>query len=208
MYSSPAAIGERIKNARRAAHLSQTKLAKLLGKTMRTVQKYESGEIAPSIAIMNQISEILDVPLEDLMGYRRPEIRLETIADIIMVLAQLNQKAGIRFGISVNHTPDSDDCSCSLTFDNTDPAAKWNDTLCYLLEEFEKHRDSVETYWLSHEGFDDWIEQKLSYYADAKLEDREIEEISNTERIKRMLALDKQQMEEAKKASAETGSQE
>lgn len=208
MYSSPATIGERIKNARRAAHISQTKLAKLLGKTMRTVQKYESGEIAPSIAIMNQISDILDVPLEDLMGYRRPTIRLETIADIIMVLAQLNRKAGIHFDISVKHKPDSDDCSCSMTFDNTCPDAKWNDTICYLLEEFEKHRDSVEAYWLSSEGFDNWIEQKLSYYADAKLEDKKIEELSTTDRLKRMLEFDKQNMEKAEKASAESSKHE
>ena len=50
MHSNPAEIGERIKAARKAAHLSQTELAQRLDKTMRTVQKYESGEIEPSIA--------------------------------------------------------------------------------------------------------------------------------------------------------------
>ena len=50
MHSNPAEIGERIKAARKAAHLSQTELAQRLNKTMRTVQKYESGEIEPSIS--------------------------------------------------------------------------------------------------------------------------------------------------------------
>ena len=48
-------LGMRIRAARKAAHLSQTELAEILGKTMRTIQKYESGEIEPSIAIINEI---------------------------------------------------------------------------------------------------------------------------------------------------------
>ena len=39
MHSNPTEIGERIKAARKAAHLSQTELAQRLDKTMRTVQK-------------------------------------------------------------------------------------------------------------------------------------------------------------------------
>ena len=50
MNSNPAEIGERIKSARKAAGLSQTELATRLNKTLRTIQKYESGEIEPSIA--------------------------------------------------------------------------------------------------------------------------------------------------------------
>ena len=61
MRSNPAEIGERIKAARRAANLSQTELAKRLDKTMRTIQKYESGEIEPSIAMINAIAKVLDV---------------------------------------------------------------------------------------------------------------------------------------------------
>ena len=37
-------IGKRIKEFRKALHLNQTELAEKLGKTMRTIQKYESGE--------------------------------------------------------------------------------------------------------------------------------------------------------------------
>ena len=61
MHSNPAEIGERIKAARKAAHLSQTELAQRLDKTMRTVQKYESGEIEPSIAMINAIAKILNI---------------------------------------------------------------------------------------------------------------------------------------------------
>ena len=38
-------IGKRIKEARKAAKMSQTELANAIGKTLRSVQKYESGQV-------------------------------------------------------------------------------------------------------------------------------------------------------------------
>ena len=60
-------IGNRIKEARKAQHLSQTELANRLGKTMRTVQKYESGEIEPSIGVLNEIANILNISPAELI---------------------------------------------------------------------------------------------------------------------------------------------
>ena len=71
MNSNPAEIGQRIKEARKAAKLSQTELAGQLEKTLRTVQKYESGEIEPSIATINSIARILNVSPAELIGYSR-----------------------------------------------------------------------------------------------------------------------------------------
>ena len=99
MNKNPAEIGERIKAARKAAGLSQTELANRLSKTLRTVQKYESGEIEPSIAIINAMAKELKVSPADLIGYQRPSIELNTISDVLTVLYQLNKKAGLRFEI-------------------------------------------------------------------------------------------------------------
>lgn len=55
-----AAIGQRIKMLRKKKGLSQTELAQMLGKSLRTVQKYETGEIEVSISVINQIAEILE----------------------------------------------------------------------------------------------------------------------------------------------------
>lgn len=46
MHSNPAEIGERIKAARKAAHLSQTELAQRLDKTMRTVQNTKAVKLS------------------------------------------------------------------------------------------------------------------------------------------------------------------
>ncbi len=75
--ATPTEIGNRIRTARKQKGLSQTELANLLGKSMRTIQKYESGEIEPSIAIINEIAKRLDVESAYLMGYGRTD---ETMA--------------------------------------------------------------------------------------------------------------------------------
>ena len=172
MHSNPAEIGERIKAARKAAHLSQTELAQRLDKTMRTVQKYESGEIEPSIAMINAIAKILDISPADLIGYQKPEIQLDSLSDVIAVLYQLNKKAGIRFEIDVQRPPRSEEWSCSLKFKGNDRSAEMNDSLCLILEEFRDEREKLETYWTDQESFDRWIEKELAYYADAKLQDK------------------------------------
>ena len=206
MRSNPAEIGERIKAARRAANLSQTELAKRLDKTMRTIQKYESGEIEPSIAMINAIAKVLDVSPADLIGYRKPEIQLNSLSDVIAVLYQLNKKAGLRFEIDVQRPPQSEDWTCSLRFDGNNRLADMNSSLCLILENFRDEREKLETYWTDQAAFDLWIEKELAYYADAKLADREVE-VLTMERIQRRNELDRQMLEEMKKAAEESGSQ-
>lgn len=207
MSSNPAEIGERIKAARRAANLSQTELAKRLDKTMRTIQKYESGEIEPSIAMINAIAKVLDVSPADLIGYRKPIIQLDSLSDVIAVLYQLNKKAGLRFEIDVQRPPQSEDWTCSLRFNGNNRSADMNSSLCLILEEFRDEREKLETYWTDQESFDRWIEKELAYYASAKLQDKEVEALSDLERIQRRNELDQQMLEKMKKAAEENGDQ-
>lgn len=206
MNSNPAEIGERIKAARRAANLSQTELAKRLDKTMRTIQKYESGEIEPSIAMINAIAKVLDVSPADLIGYKKPDIQLDSLSDVIAVLYQLNKKAGLRFEIDVQRPPHHDEWTCSLRFNGNNPTAEMNADLCLILENFRDEREKLETYWTDQASFDLWIEKELAYYADAKLADREVEVFTTMERIQRRNELDRQMLEEMKKAAEESGS--
>lgn len=207
MNSSPAEIGERIKSARKAAGLSQTELATRLNKTLRTIQKYESGEIEPSIAMINGIARELNASPADLIGYRRPRIELNSLADVIVALYQLNKKAGIRFEIDVKRPPHYDEWTCSLRFDGKNHDAEFNADLCLFLEEFRNERERVETYWSDPESFDDWIERKLAYYSGTKLAEREVEVLSTMERLQRRNELDRQMMEQQKKTAGESGSQ-
>ena len=207
MNKNPAEIGERIKAARKAAGLSQTELANRLSKTLRTVQKYESGEIEPSLAVINSIARQLRVSPADLIGYQRPSIELNSISDVLTVLYQLNKKAGLRFEIDVKRPPHYDEWTCSLRFDGHNKDAEFNADLCLILEDFNYERQRVETYMSDVETFDAWVERKLASYADTRLVDREVEILSNAERIKRMIALDRQMLEQKKKAAEDNGSQ-
>ena len=83
-----------------------------------------------------------------------------------------------------------------------------NDSLCLILEEFRDEREKLETYWTDQESFDRWIEKKLAYYADAKLQDKEVEVLSDLERVQRRNELDRQMLEKMKKAAEENGDQE
>ena len=70
MNTSSTEIGLRIKKARKAAKMSQTVLGTYLNKTLRTIQKYESGIITniPSDKIM-LLAEILETTPAFIMGW-------------------------------------------------------------------------------------------------------------------------------------------
>jgi len=204
MNSTPAEIGLRIKDARKAAKLSQTDLAMRLEKTLRTVQKYESGEIEPSIAVINDIAKILGVSPAALIGYQKQEIRLDTLSDVLYVLNELNKKAGLHFDIDIKRPPHFDEWTCSLRFDGKS-SAEHNSDLCLFLERFAEERTRLETYWTDQDYFDHWFEKELAYYAETALPNREVVELSHEERLMRRNELDRQMMEAKKEAAEETG---
>jgi len=62
-------IGLRIRTARKAKRLNQTEFAELLNKSLRTVQKYESGEIEVSVAVVKEIAKVLECSPSYLLGW-------------------------------------------------------------------------------------------------------------------------------------------
>lgn len=189
MSTNPSEIGERIKATRKAAKLSQTELAEKLGKTLRTVQKYESGEIEPSLATVNAIAKILNVSPSYLVGYHQPELKIENLSDVMSLFVKLDKKEEIRYEIDVKKPPNHDGWSCSIRFEGNNADAEANSSLCLFLEALRDQRLMLETYSSTQESFDAWLEKELTYHSDAKLTERETEEISNEERIRRYIAL-------------------
>lgn len=60
-------IGYNIKFYREKAKLTQTELADKINKNIRTLQKYEKGDIAPTFNIIKKIAEILGVSPYDIV---------------------------------------------------------------------------------------------------------------------------------------------
>lgn len=64
-----ATVGTRLRRFRKNKKLTQGELAKLINKTTRMVQKYESDEVVPPWDVIKNLANILDVDMADLIIY-------------------------------------------------------------------------------------------------------------------------------------------
>lgn len=182
------AIGLRIKILRKRHGLKQQDLANLLGKSLRTVQKYETGEIEVSIAIVNELAKLLDTTPTFILGYETDREPLRSLADIMALFFKLDMVEGIDFQIDVKRPPLFDGWSCSLTFNGKNMDAEYNADMCLFLENWEREREDVRSYNHDRESYEKWQEQTLAYYASSALTEKEFEELDHEERLKRRIA--------------------
>lgn len=178
------AIGQRIKLLRKRKGLNQKELAGILGKSLRTVQKYETGEIEVSIAVVNQLADILESTPTFILGYEANTAPIRSLADIMGFLFQLEQVAGISFDIDVKKPPHNKEWQCAISF-NGKASADFNTDLCLFLEDWESRRDDIRAFQSTQAAYQKWQEQTLAYYAATSVECVQPEELSDEERIKR-----------------------
>ncbi|MDU2895692.1 MAG: helix-turn-helix transcriptional regulator [Clostridium sp.] len=57
-------IGEKIKDYRKEAGLTQKQLAEKINRKEITIRKYESGEREPRISVLEEICDALDIPID------------------------------------------------------------------------------------------------------------------------------------------------
>ena len=178
------AIGQRIKVLRKRKGLSQTELANIMGKSLRTLQKYETGEIEISIAVVNQLADILDTTPTFLLGYEADTAPIRSLADVMGFLFKLEQVTDVEFGIDVKRPPRSKEWKCSITFNgkaNTD----FNTDMCLFLEDWENERAALRSYQSTVKAYKKWQDQTLAYYSASAVEYVEPQDISEEERIER-----------------------
>ena len=178
------AIGQRIKLLRKRKGLNQKELAGILGKSLRTVQKYETGEIEVSIAVVNQLADILESTPTYILGYEANTAPIRSLADIMGFLFQLEQVTGISFDIDVKKPPRSKEWKCAISF-NGKASADFNTDLCLFLEDWESQRDDIRVFQSTQAAYQKWQEQTLAYYAATSVECVQPEELSDEERAKK-----------------------
>ena len=178
------AIGQRIKLLRKRKGLNQRELAGILGKSLRTVQKYETGEIEVSIAVVNQLADILESTPTYILGYEANTAPIRSLADIMGFLFQLEQVTGISFDIDVKKPPRSKEWKCAISF-NGKASANFNTDLCLFLEDWESQRDDIRAFQATQAAYQKWQEQTLAYYAATSVECVQPEELSDEERAKK-----------------------
>ena len=93
-------IGLRIRTARKQKGMNQTQLANALGKSLRTIQKYESGEIEVSIAMINELAGLLDTTSTYLIGYETDSRPLTYMSDVMKFFFELDQIQELGFQVS------------------------------------------------------------------------------------------------------------
>lgn len=178
-------IGERIKFLRKKRGYNQTELANLLGKSLRTIQKYESGEIEVSIAMVNELAKVLDTTSTYLLGYQAGDFKFDCFSDVMECLFQLEKIVGLNFSVETKRPPHYDGWKCSITFDGKDKNADLNADMCLFLEEWEDERESFKTHFSDLQYYEHWKDKNLAYYSSQKIEVKEPEELDTEERLKR-----------------------
>lgn len=182
------AIGQRIKTLRKRKGLNQQDLANLMGKSLRTVQKYETGEIEVSIATVSELAKLLDTTLMFLMGYDVDRSPITTMADVVAFFFKLNQVEGLDFQIEVKKPPRHDEWSCSITFDGKNRDFEHNMDMCLFLESFERERDKFRGYYYDREEQSKWEDRTVTYYASTSLDEKVYEKLDYEEQMKRRIA--------------------
>ena len=176
------AIGQRIKQLRKRKGLNQTELAQMLKKSLRTVQKYETGEIEVSIAVVNQIADLLDSTPTYILGYESSTTQIRTLSDVMDFLFKLETVEGIDFKIDVQKPPRSKRWECSISFDGKS-TAEFNADICLFLEQWEEERSELRAYNSTQAAYKRWKEQTLAYYSANAVKCTEPEELDRDERI-------------------------
>lgn len=85
-------VGKKIAECREKCldGITQSDLAAMLGKSLRTIQKYESGEIDISLSTLIEISEILKVPLSYLVSCQTQYINLPcAVGDTVFIVENI-----------------------------------------------------------------------------------------------------------------------
>ena len=182
------AIGQRIKQLRKRKGLNQTELAQMLKKSLRTVQKYETGEIEVSIAVVNQIADLLDSTPTYILGYESSTTQIRTLSDVMDFLFKLETVEGIDFKIDVQKPPRSKRWECSISFDGKS-TAEFNADICLFLEQWEEERSELRAYNSTQAAYKRWKEQTLAHYAANAVKCTEPEELDRDELIARRTEL-------------------
>ena len=163
-------IGQRVRELRKRKGLNQQELANLLNKSLRTIQKYENGEISISVAMVNQLAQVLDTTSTYILGYEHEGAKIECLSDVMDFLFCLEKIAGMKLTIDVKRPPHFDGWECSLNFNGKDMSAELNSTMCLFLEDWKNISEEFHSYAIDKAKYDQWKDQTLAYYAAQSVE--------------------------------------
>lgn len=176
-------IGKNIRRIRRTQKISQKDLAILLGKSERTIQKYEAGEIELNISTLQQIADELNVPWYELTYNEEDNVRMvaakketnnrydfHTLSDIFNALFSMTEIPELQFGLSCTKPPEDSEWTSSL-FINGKGNGKYNSDFCLFIENWLDKVNMLQSGKISHEQYVKWQKKTLDYYSESYFSD-------------------------------------
>lgn len=179
--SSPEEIGKAIQKQRRAQKITQKEFAQHLGKSERTIQKYESGEILMKIDVLKQIANELNVPWQELLFAKDtntqkdnttaeyPSYEFHTMSDVINALFAITELTDFSFELTNTKPPESPEWTAGIKV-NGKGNGKYDADFCLFMENWITKKNMLQTGKLSKEKFDSWKSDMLAYYKNSRLD--------------------------------------
>ena len=175
-------IGNAIKKRRRQLKITQKEFAERLGKSERTIQKYESGEITMKIDFIKLVADELEIPWQELLEARTDEIgivssenefpacRFHTLSDVINALFTITEIKDIAFQLTCAKPPESPDWTSALMVDGKG-SGTYNADFCLFMENWMDKLAALQSGSINQEQFETWKRETLEYYSDSYFSD-------------------------------------
>ena len=175
-------IGNAIKKRRRQLKITQKEFAERLGKSERTIQKYESGEITMKIDLIKRVADELEIPWQELLEAKTDEIgivssenefpacRFHTLSDVINALFTITEIKDIAFQLTCAKPPESPDWTSALMV-NGKGNGTYNADFCLFMENWMNKLAALQSGSINQEQFETWKRETLEYYSDSYFSD-------------------------------------
>lgn len=175
-------IGNAIKKRRRQLKITQKEFAERLGKSERTIQKYESGEITMKIDFIKLVADELEIPWQELLEAKTDEIgivssenefpacRFHTLSDVINALFTITEIKDIAFQLTCAKPPESPDWTSALMVDGKGSGI-YNADFCLFMENWMNKLAALQSGSINQEQFETWKRETLEYYSDSYFSD-------------------------------------
>ena len=175
-------IGNAIKKRRRQLKITQKEFAERLGKSERTIQKYESGEITMKIDLIKLVADELEIPWQELLEAKTDEIgivssenefpacRFHTLSDVINALFTITEIKDIAFQLTCAKPPESPDWTSALMVDGKG-SGTYNADFCLFMENWMDKLAALQSGSINQEQFETWKRETLEYYSDSYFSD-------------------------------------
>ncbi len=175
-------IGNAIKKRRRQLKITQKEFAEKLGKSERTIQKYESGEITMKIDLIKLVADELEIPWQELLEAKTDEIgivssenefpacRFHTLSDVINALFTITEIKDIAFQLTCAKPPESPNWTSALMVDGKG-SGTYNADFCLFMENWINKLAALQSGSINQEQFETWKRETLEYYSDSYFSD-------------------------------------